>query len=66
MTPAKTMNHVGITVTNIDEAAQWYTKIFGCTILMHPTLIEDDGSYFAEIVADIFGEKFQSIKKSLA
>ena len=62
MTNSRTMNHVGITVTDIDAAADWYYKILGCNILMNPALIEEDGSYFSKIVQDIFGDGYKAIK----
>ena len=56
-----TMNHVGITVSDIDAGVKWYQELFGCTILMEPVATEEDGSYFAEIVADIFGAGFEKM-----
>lgn len=57
-----TMNHVGITVTDIDAAVKWYQELFGCSVVMAPTTTEDDGGYFAEIIADIFGPGFEEMK----
>lgn len=56
-----TMNHVGITVSDIDAGVKWYQELFGCTVLMEPVATEEDGSYFAEIVADIFGAGFEKM-----
>ena len=62
MMAAKTMNHVGITVTDIQAATDWYIEVLGCNVLMNPAHIPDDGGYFSEIVSDIFGKGFKSIK----
>ena len=51
----RNMNHVGISVTDIDAAVKWYQNLFGCTVLIAPIAAADDGGYFAEIIADIFG-----------
>jgi len=58
----RTMNHVGITVTDIDAAVKWYRELFGCRVIMAPIAVADDGSYFAEILADIFGPGFDQVK----
>ena len=59
---SRNMNHVGLSVTDIDAAADWYVETFGCTVLMAPIAAEEDGSYFAEIVADIFAPGFKLMK----
>ena len=62
MTYPRAMNHVGLTVTDIDAAVAWYCDTFGCELLMAPIAAQDDGGYFAEIIADIFGPGFEEMK----
>ena len=57
----RTLNHVAITVTDIDAAVKWYQKLFGCTVMMAPITAGDDGGHFAEITADIFGAVFEKM-----
>ena len=59
---SRNMNHVGLSVTDIDAAVDWYVETFGCTVLMAPIAAEDDGGYFAEIIADIFAPGFKVVK----
>jgi catechol 2,3-dioxygenase-like lactoylglutathione lyase family enzyme len=58
----RNMNHVGISVTDIDAAVKWYHEVFGCDIVMAPIAAKDDGSYFGEILEDIFGKGFDEVK----
>ena len=58
----RNINHVCITVTDIDAAVKWYQDLFGCTVIMAPIAAADDGGYFAEIIEDIFGPGFGEMK----
>ncbi len=62
MTLPRTMNHVGLTVTDIYAAVQWYQDVFDCTVVMAPIEAQEDGSHFSDIVADIFGAGFESFR----
>lgn len=62
MTQPRAMNHAGITVTDIDEAVKWYQDVFGCTVVMAPLEAQEDGSHFSDIIADIFGAGFESMR----
>ncbi len=56
------MNHVGITVPDIDAAVAWYRDVIGCYVLAHPAEANDDGTHFGNAVKDIFGKNFGSLK----
>jgi len=58
----RNMNHVGLTVTDIEEAVGWYQEVLGFTLVMPPIEAKDDGSHFADIISDIFGNNFDSLK----
>ena len=60
--PARALDHVGISVPDIDAAVAWYRDILGCYVLMEPVEGYADGSYFGQIVADIYGADFQGMK----
>jgi len=45
------VDHVGITVTDLDAAIAWYEEVFGLGVLQGPTVIGGD----EERVRDIFG-----------
>ncbi len=46
-----TVDHVGLTVTNLDAAIAWYQTVFGLSVLQGPDVI--GGA--EDRVADIFG-----------
>ena len=60
--PVRALDHVGISVPDIDAAVAWYRDILGCYVLMEPIEGYADDSYFGQIVADIFGADFKGMK----
>lgn len=62
MTLPHNMNHVGITVPDIDAAVVWYRDVLGCTVLAQPSDAKDDGSRFGNVVKDIFGKEFGALR----
>lgn len=59
------MNHVAISVTDIQKAKVWYRDVMEMTILAEPFEIsvvlnkKDQGSHLSNIVKEIFGQKLQ-------
>ena len=62
MTLPRAMNHVGITVPDIDAAVAWYRDVIGCNVLAHPAEGNDDGTYFGNVLKDIFCKDFGGLK----
>ncbi len=62
MTRTRALDHVGISVPDIDAAVAWYRDVLGCYVLMEPMEAVADDSHFGQIVGDIFGEGFQGMK----
>ena len=56
------MNHIGISVPDIDAAARWYCEVLGCYLLVPPVEARNDGSHFGNVVKDIFGDRFESVR----
>ena len=56
--PSYAMNHIGISVPDIEAAVVWYRDVLGCFVLVPPGDAAVDGSHFGKVVADIFGEGF--------
>lgn len=56
------MNHIGISVPDIDAAGRWYCEVLGCYLLVPPVEARNDGSHFGKVVKDIFGERFESVR----
>lgn len=55
---ARALDHVGISVPDIDAALAWYRDVLGCYVLMEPMEAVADESHFGQIVGDIFGPGF--------
>jgi catechol 2,3-dioxygenase-like lactoylglutathione lyase family enzyme len=60
----KEINHIGlsISVPDIQEAIDWYTKIFGFKVIAGPDTIVADESPDGLILKDIFGQDFREAK----
>ena len=56
------MNHSGLSVPDIEAAARWYCDVLGCYLLVPPGTASNDGSHFGNVVKDIFGDRFESVK----
>ncbi|USZ73694.1 VOC family protein [Natronosalvus halobius] len=52
--------HVGLTVSNIDEAVEWYRDVFGFNLVLGPATIENEG-FFGRQVSDLLGD-FEEMK----
>ncbi len=61
-TTPRALDHVGISVPDIDAAVAWYRDVLGCYVLMEPIEAVGDDSHFGQICRDIFGEAFGSMK----
>lgn len=58
------LNHIGITVTDLNLAIQWYKDILGFELLMGPLEIGMSNPAIGTICRDIFGEKWQSMRQA--
>lgn len=60
---SKPMNHVAVSVTDIDLAMKWYRDIMGFTVLMEPVEIftEPADTDIAKIASNILGPKFKKM-----
>ena len=55
----RVVTHVGVTVTNMVKAIDWYRTIFGFQLLAGPAELVSDDSHFGMIGRDIFGADFR-------
>ena len=53
----KTINHIAVSVPNLEEAMKWYTEILGFTVIKPPVEIVADDSLIGIAVKDIHGPK---------
>lgn len=61
----RNFSHIGISVPNLNEAVEFYTKVMGWYLIMPPTTIQEDSSTaIGQMCIDVFGEGFGSFKIS--
>ena len=60
--PAVTFSHIGITVTDLDKAVDFYANVFGLYVIMGPTTIQHDDSAIGVMCDDVFGEGWGSFR----
>ncbi len=60
--PASCLNHVGVSVPDIDAAIAWYRKVFGFTLIAEPAEVGLDGSHFGNLAGNIRGGRFGGMK----
>ena len=56
----RAVTHVGVTVTDLDKAVQWYQDVLGLAVLAGPVDLVADDSHFGQLAIDIFGANFSS------
>jgi catechol 2,3-dioxygenase-like lactoylglutathione lyase family enzyme len=54
----RTMGHIGLAVSDIDEAFEWYQDVLGLTPVMEPDTVEAGVGHFGKLAADAVGEDF--------
>ena len=55
----RVVTHVGVTVTDMAKAIEWYRAVFGFQLLAGPAELVADDSHFGMIGRDIFGANFR-------
>jgi catechol 2,3-dioxygenase-like lactoylglutathione lyase family enzyme len=63
-TNASKINHIGVSISvpDINDAINWYKKIFGFTLIRGPETIVADDSIRGLVFKDIFGSDFKEVK----
>ena len=56
----RAVTHVGVTVTDLDQAIQWYQDVLGLGVIAGPVDLVADDSHFGQLATDIFGATFSS------
>jgi len=62
MTYPRTFSHIGLSVTDLDQAVEFYTKTFGWYVIMPPTEIVSDDSAIGVMCDDVFGDGWEHFK----
>ena len=59
----RTINHVAVSVPDLDKAITWYTEVLGFNLVMGPMEgSANDYSHIGKMFQDIFGEQFQKLR----
>jgi len=62
MTYPRTFSHIGLSVTNLEQAVDFYTNVLGWYVIMSPTEIVADDSAIGVMCNDVFGEGWGSFR----
>jgi catechol-2,3-dioxygenase len=57
VTQPRPITHVGVTVTAVEAAIEWYATILGFQLLQEPVEYVAGEGYFGKLVADMLGPK---------
>lgn len=55
----RSINHIGLTVTSLDEALKWYQEILGYKLIFGPLDIVPDDTHFGRMAKDILGPRLK-------
>lgn len=59
---AHCINHVGVSVPDIEAAIDWYRRLFGFVLIGGPAEVRPDGSHFGNLSSDICGPRYGGMK----
>jgi catechol 2,3-dioxygenase-like lactoylglutathione lyase family enzyme len=54
----RALTHVGLTVTDLDAAIDWYQRLFGLRLLCDPVDLVADDTHGGRLCRDLFGPAF--------
>jgi catechol 2,3-dioxygenase-like lactoylglutathione lyase family enzyme len=58
----RTINHIAVSVTDLDKAVKWYKEVFGFTVVNGPVEFEADDSSLGIVARDIHGPNFRKMR----
>ena len=59
----RSINHIGVGVSDLEQAISWYCEVFGFTLLREPFEVRaDDGSYSGQQAANVLGSRFRHMR----
>jgi catechol 2,3-dioxygenase-like lactoylglutathione lyase family enzyme len=58
----RAVNHIGLTVENLEEGIRWYEEILGFQVLMGPLEVTVDDSPLGELLRDFFGPELKQLR----
>jgi catechol-2,3-dioxygenase len=58
----RAVTHVGVTVTHVDRAMEWYQDVLGFEVLAAPRTIDRSDESEREQIVDLLGQSFDSLR----
>jgi catechol 2,3-dioxygenase-like lactoylglutathione lyase family enzyme len=58
----RTINHIAVSVTDLNRAIKWYKEVFGFTVVNGPVEFEADDSSLGIAARDIHGPNFRKMR----
>lgn len=58
----RVMGHIGLAVSDIDAAFDWYQDVLGFTPVMEPDTVEAGEGHFGQLAEDAIGQDFGEMK----
>lgn len=58
----RVMGHIGVVVSDVDEAFVWYQEVLGFTPVMEPDTVEAGVGHFGNLAMDAVGEDFGEMR----
>jgi catechol 2,3-dioxygenase-like lactoylglutathione lyase family enzyme len=58
----RVLGHIGVVVSDIDEAFEWYQDVLGFTPVMEPDTVEAGVEHFGKLAQDAVGHDFGEMK----
>src|SRR5919202_657497 len=58
----RAFSHIGISVPDLDQATDFYTKVMGWYLIMEPTKVVEDDSPIGVMCKDVFGTGWGSFR----
>ena len=58
----RAINHVGLTVPDLDKAVDWYQSVLGFRVLIGPYEISVGDSYGSRMLKDFFGPELKTLR----
>ena len=63
MTYPKAFSHIGLSVTDLDQAVKFYRDVMGWYVVMEPSLVkEENDTAIGQMCIDVFGEGWKTFR----
>jgi len=60
--PPKIINHIAISVPDLEEGMKWYQEVMGFTVVRGPAELDINDTWIGNVLRNIFGSKFRRLR----